>query len=110
MHPFLLPKLIEASKAKKNDSKLGTMTMPKTMPVQNLLRYISFKSTQIGTPKKYFLSKKLLSVLTSIPKPALGFRTFLHFQILKRLPQHCALYLFGHMFLRIKAFIFLQGV
>ena len=27
---------IEASKAKKNDSKISTMTMPKTMPVQNL--------------------------------------------------------------------------
>ena len=32
----------EASKPKKNDSKISTMTMPKTMPVQNLLRYISF--------------------------------------------------------------------
>ena len=38
-----MPKLIEASKAKKNDSKISTMTVPKTMPVQNLLRYISFK-------------------------------------------------------------------
>ena len=27
---FLLPKLTEASKAKKNDSKFSTMTMPKT--------------------------------------------------------------------------------
>ena len=82
-------------------------TRPAERPV---IIKLFWKSTQIGTPKKYFLSKKLLSVLTSIPKPALGFRTFLHFQILKRLPQHCALYLFGHMFLRIKAFIFLQGV
>ena len=47
MHPFLLPKLTEASKAKKNDSKISTMTMPKTMPVQNLLRYISFKAIKI---------------------------------------------------------------
>jgi zona occludens toxin (predicted ATPase) len=39
-----LPKLTEASKAKKNDSKFSTMTMPKTMPVQNFLRYISFKT------------------------------------------------------------------
>jgi hypothetical protein len=44
LHPFLLPKLTEASKAKKNDSKISTMTMPKTMPFQNLLRYISFKN------------------------------------------------------------------
>jgi hypothetical protein len=43
LHPFLLPKLTEASKAKKNDSKFSTMTMPKTMPVQNLLRYIRFQ-------------------------------------------------------------------
>ena len=42
LHPFLLLKLTEASKAKKNDSKFSIMTMPKTMPVQNLLRYISF--------------------------------------------------------------------
>jgi peptidoglycan biosynthesis protein MviN/MurJ (putative lipid II flippase) len=41
-----LPKLTEASKAKKNDSKISTMTMPKTMPVQNLLRYISFNTVQ----------------------------------------------------------------
>ena len=26
------------------DANVSTMTMPKTMPVQNLLRYISFKS------------------------------------------------------------------
>ena len=43
MHPFSLPKLTEASKAKKNDPKISTMTMPKTMLVQNFLRYISFK-------------------------------------------------------------------
>ena len=49
MHPFLLPKLTEASKAKKNVSKFSTMTMPKTMPVQNLLTYISFKSAISGT-------------------------------------------------------------
>ena len=39
---FFLPKLTEASKAKKSDSKISTMTMPKTMPVQNILRYIGF--------------------------------------------------------------------
>ena len=39
-----MPKLTEVSKAKKNDSKFSTMTMPKTMPVQNILRYISFKA------------------------------------------------------------------
>ena len=27
------------------DANFSTMTMPKTMPVQNLLRYISFKWT-----------------------------------------------------------------
>ena len=43
MHLFLLSKLTEASKAKKNDPKISTMTMPKTMLVQNFLRYISFK-------------------------------------------------------------------
>jgi hypothetical protein len=43
LHQFLLPKLTEASKAKKNDSKISTMTMPKTMTVQNLCRYISFE-------------------------------------------------------------------
>ena len=26
------------------DANVSTMTMPKTMPVQNLLRYISFKN------------------------------------------------------------------
>ena len=50
LHPFLLPKLTEASKAKKNYSKFSTMTMPKTTPVQNLLRYISFKSKIFGHP------------------------------------------------------------
>ena len=44
-----MSKLTEASKAKKNDSKISTMTMPKTMPVQNLLRYISFKSVNART-------------------------------------------------------------
>ena len=29
------------------DANFSTMTMPKTMPVQNLLRYISFKSKHI---------------------------------------------------------------
>ena len=28
------------------DANVSTMTMPKTMPVQNLCRYISFKSIQ----------------------------------------------------------------
>jgi hypothetical protein len=40
---IFLPKLTEASKAKKNDSKISTMTMPKTMSVQNVLRYMSFE-------------------------------------------------------------------
>ena len=28
------------------DANVSTMTMPKTMPVQNLCRYISFKTTK----------------------------------------------------------------
>ena len=48
----MVPKLTEANKAKKNDSKFSTMTMPKTMPVQNLLRYISFKSTYVNKVRK----------------------------------------------------------
>ena len=30
------------------DANISTMTMPKTMAVQNFLRYISFKATSVG--------------------------------------------------------------
>ena len=43
MHPFLLAKLTEASKSKKNDSKFSPKTKIMTKPVQNLFRYSSFK-------------------------------------------------------------------
>ena len=34
------------------DANFSTMTMPKTMPVQNLLRYISFKTTEANKSLK----------------------------------------------------------
>ena len=45
LHPFLLPKLTEASQSKKNDSKFSPRT--KTKPVQNLFRYSILKFRQI---------------------------------------------------------------
>ena len=38
------------------DANVSTMTMPKTMPVQNLLRYISFKRPSIN----YVVSKSMI--------------------------------------------------
>ena len=35
------------------DANFSTMTMPKTMPVQNLLRYMSFKRSQVAPYKNY---------------------------------------------------------
>ena len=50
MHPFLLPKLTESSKSKKNYSKFSLKT--KTKPVQNLFRHSALKDrTCIGYDK-----------------------------------------------------------
>ena len=46
------------------DANFSTMTMPKTMPLQNLLRYISFKWCEIykEKPKKLFCEKSTLYI------------------------------------------------
>ena len=45
------------------DANVSTMTMPKTMPVQNLCRYISFKSF---TDRFHDLDKKLSKSIVKI--------------------------------------------
>ena len=39
------------------DANVSTMTMPKTMPAQNLLRYISFKTMPVQNLLRYISFK-----------------------------------------------------
>ena len=48
------------------DANISTMTMPKTMPVQNLLRYISFKNPGLIIETiEYVIQKHLLVFIVS---------------------------------------------
>ena len=77
MLTFLLPKLTEATKAKKNDSKFSTMTdIPKTMPVQNLLRYISFKINKSHFSNIFFRNCQIDSVLHAVDAISKKFEIF----------------------------------
>ena len=53
------------------DENISTMTMPKTMPVQNLLRYISFHCTKMSADKPAENTPKCPKIY--LPK-SLGFR------------------------------------
>ena len=64
IHFYCLSWLRQA-RQRKNDSKFSTMTMPKTMPVQNLLRYISFKLCIWFNRKSKDLNAKCLNQLLS---------------------------------------------
>ena len=59
----------KASKAKKNYSKFSTITMPKTRPVQNLLRYIVIDKKKLKKFENPITKNKKTKQNVNFPAP-----------------------------------------
>ena len=51
------------------DANFSTMTMPKTMPVQNLLRYMSFKGSKLTQMKIFYPGVFKVAEVAEVKQP-----------------------------------------